>query len=57
MSSKSPQQSSKRRTKPTKPVQRPEPASTEPEELSPDERTEIALKLAAEQERGRPPSI
>ena len=27
------------------------------EELSPDERAEIALKLAAQQKRDRPPSI
>jgi hypothetical protein len=39
------------------PPERKEAASTQTEELSPDERAEIALKLAAQQKRDRPPSI
>jgi hypothetical protein len=40
-----------------KTAQSKETASTQPEELSPDERAEIALKLAAQEQRRRPPSI
>jgi hypothetical protein len=57
MSGKSPRQKPKQRTRSTKPVQRAVPASTKPEELSPDERAELDLKLAAHAQRGRPPSI
>jgi hypothetical protein len=37
--------------------ERKEAASTQPEELSPEERAEIALTIAAQEKRGRPPSI
>jgi hypothetical protein len=37
--------------------ERKEAASTQPEELSPEERAEIALRITAQEKRGRPPSI
>ena len=37
--------------------ERKEAASTQPEELSPEQRPEIALRIAAQEKRGRPPSI
>ena len=40
-----------------KPVRSKKPASTRPEELSPERRAKIALKLAAREQRRRPPSI
>jgi hypothetical protein len=55
MSSKSPRQKPKRRTKPTKPAQRAQPANTQPEQLSPEERAELAVELAAREQHGRPP--
>jgi hypothetical protein len=33
------------------------PESTRREDLTPDRRADLALKLAAKQQRGRPPSI
>jgi hypothetical protein len=40
-----------------KPVRSKKPASTRPEGLSPERRAKIALKLAAREQRRRPPSI
>ena len=57
MSSKSPRQKPKRRTKPIRPMLHAQPAGTKPEELSPDERAELRMKLAAREQRGRPTSI
>jgi hypothetical protein len=57
MSSKSQRQKPKRQTKPIKPVQHAEPASTRPEELGLDKRDELRVELAAREQRGRPPSI
>jgi len=57
MSSKPPRQKPKRRVKPTTRAQHAGAASAQPEELSPDERAELDLKLAARAQRGRPPSI
>jgi len=41
----------------TSPRQPKKASSAQPEELSPEERAEIALKLTAQETRGRPPSI
>ena len=40
-----------------KSVRSKKPASTQPEELSPEQRAKIALKLPAREQRRRPPSI
>ena len=57
MSSEPSPKKSKRQSRSRKTARSKETASTRLEELSPDERAEIALKLAAQEKRGRPPSI
>ena len=57
MSTEPPLRKSKQQNRARKTARSTETPSTQPEVLSPDERAEIALRLAAQEKRGRPPSI
>ena len=57
MSDENPLPKPKSQNHSVKPVRSKKPTSTQPEGLSPERRAKIALKLAAQEQRGRPPSI
>ncbi len=57
MSDENPLPKPKSQNHSVKPVRSKKPTSTQPEGLSPERRAKIALKLAAQEQRRRPPSI